>query len=97
MATLTTAFTGEEEDVPLLKSDGDGTDVRVRSWERPRRGRRRTPPPDYEPSFLSDDSLPSARNRNSERRMQIRMAVQSATPSPRSDSEYGTTSLVRGL
>lgn len=86
MAALTTPFNGEG--APLIATRGE--DRR----ERDRRERRCTPPPDYETAFLSDDSLPSARNRNMERRMQRRPAnpVYSSTPSLYHGDQYGSTS-----
>lgn len=84
MARETSSFMNE--DLPLLKVENDCPPLR-RNIAKSQTDLRDGPSVPIETGFLSDDTLPSARNRNMERQ---RMAL---TPSDRfsSSRKYGTT------
>ena len=78
------------EVAPLLSVDGKGSEQLWKSWED---SNSQNSPPDYETSFLSDDSLPSARSRSMEqkrKRTKTKTKQQSLSPPPNGGGYYGS-------
>ena len=80
------------EVAPLLSVDRGESGQLWKSWQET------DSPPDYETSFLSDDSLPSARSRSMEqkrKRLKNKTKQQSLSPPPPNGAGYYGSSLPR--